>query len=399
MPTPTKNRLSPVFWAIFCLGIGLGIISDPSASYKAAKNGLKIWWEIVLPSLFPFFVSSELLVKLGFVAFLGVILEPLMRPLFNLPGACGFVVGMSFLSGFPLSAVLTAQLRASSLCTREEGERLISFTSNASPLFVLGAVSVGMFQNPRLGPYLLTIHYFSNLICGLLLGSISRARGRPCHQQKFGISLVLQAVRALCQNSELPKKGMGTLLSEAIRKSFTNLVVIGGFITFFSVFLSTLKTAGLFSLLLHVLAPTMALLRVDPSLSEGVLNGFFEITVGIKKVSESSGSLLQQLTATEAILAWNGLAVQAQVAGMVTGTDLRLLPYLMARILQAAIAVSLTYLVFARPWEKLSLLQDSDKALSLLVAAICAGIALCLLALRFAGKILPLGFRKLTIIR
>lgn len=396
--TPTEKRLAPIFWMIICLGIGLGIISNPSVAYKAAKNGLKIWWEIVLPSLFPFFVISELLVNLGFVAFLGVILEPLMRPLFNLPGACGFVVGMSFLSGFPLSAVLTAQLRSTGLCTREEGERLVSFTSNASPLFILGAVSVGMFQNPRLGPYLLAVHYLSNLICGLLIGSFSKTKKWPRQQGKHGTCLLLQAVRALCQNSQLPKKGMGTLLSEAISRSFSNLLTIGGFITFFSVFLSILKTAGLFSLISDVLAPITVLLKVDPSLVEGMLNGFFEITVGIRKVSESSGTLLQQLMATEAILAWNGLAIQAQVAGMITGTDLGILPYLVARLLQVPITVSLTYLVFAQPWQKVSHLEHPGGGL-LLVAVICSGIGFCWLLSRFFWKILPATFRKIIIIR
>ncbi|MFY9141196.1 MAG: nucleoside recognition domain-containing protein, partial [Thermacetogeniaceae bacterium] len=102
-----KSIVAPGFFSVLCLLYALGVISYPSASFEAAQQGLKTWWEIVLPSLLPFFIIAELLIKLGFVAFLGTLLEPAMRPLFNLPGCSGFIMAVSYLSGFPLCAILT----------------------------------------------------------------------------------------------------------------------------------------------------------------------------------------------------------------------------------------------------------------------------------------------------
>jgi len=53
---------------------------------------------------YTFFIVAELMVSLGFVNFLGVIMEPIMRPLFRLPGCSSLVIVMGFTSGFPIGA-------------------------------------------------------------------------------------------------------------------------------------------------------------------------------------------------------------------------------------------------------------------------------------------------------
>ncbi len=219
------------FFAALCLLCALGVICYPQASFSAAQRGLETWWEIVIPSLLPFFIIAELLMNIGFVSFLGVLLEPGMRPLFNLPGSSGFIIAVSYLSGFPLCAILANKLRSAGLCTRDEGERLLSFTSNASPLFMLGAVSVGMYNNPALGPLIAGIHYLSNLICGLILRGFSSSPPYTASLQYK--TLFPEALKAFTLGSHLKRKGFGKLLGETIRNACLTLITIGGFITFF----------------------------------------------------------------------------------------------------------------------------------------------------------------------
>jgi hypothetical protein len=92
--------IKPSFFTALCLLCALGVICYPAASFQAAQRGLQTWWEIVVPSLLPFFIIAELLMNLGFVAFLGTLMNPAMRPLFNLPGSSGFILAVSYLSGF-----------------------------------------------------------------------------------------------------------------------------------------------------------------------------------------------------------------------------------------------------------------------------------------------------------
>lgn len=341
-----RELAAPFFWTILCLAFGTGMVCFPAIVFTAAKRGLQTWWEIVLPSLLPFFIISELLMNLGFVSLLGRILEPVMKPLFNLPGCSGFILGVSYLSGSPLCAILTARLRRADLCTKDEGERLVAFTSNASPLFMLGAVSVGMFGNPTLGPFIALIHYVSNLLCGFFLKLFVKAKPYKREIKKNRSSLNCSIMDVFKGDSHLKGSSFGSLLGETVRNASTTLLTIGGFITLFSVLIEIIQATGIFPLILKLLVPFARMSNIDASLVRSLLYGFFEMTIGINEVSKSSGSLLQQLIIIEAILAWNGLSIHAQVAGMMLGTDLSIFPYLSTRILQVPLAVLLTYLFF-----------------------------------------------------
>jgi sporulation integral membrane protein YlbJ len=345
-----KRMIAPTLFTASCLLLALGIVCHPVAAFHSAQRGLQIWWEIVFPSLLPFFIISELLMKLGFVAFLGTLLEPAMRPLFNLPGTSGFIIAMSYLSGFPLCAILTNRLRQEGMCTRNEGERLLSFTSNASPLFMLGAVSVGMYQNASLGPLIAVIHYLSNFLCGILLKFLFPQKSPPA--QSTG-RIFYRALSSFAASTQLQTRGSGQIFGETIRNAGLTLLTIGSFITFFSVLTGVLQAAGIFSLLMRILAPVAALLGLDIYLVRGILYGFFEITIGIEEVSHSTSSILTQLLVIEAILAWNGLSIQAQITGILTDSDLRPTPYIITRIIQMPLAMGITYLAFTLPPEEL----------------------------------------------
>ena len=91
------------------------------------------------------FILSELLIGFGIVKFVGLLLEPFMRPIFRVPGVGGFVLAMGMASGNPAGAKLTARLRQDKQISRVEAERLVSFTNSSNPLFIFAAVAVGFF--------------------------------------------------------------------------------------------------------------------------------------------------------------------------------------------------------------------------------------------------------------
>ncbi len=106
-----------------------------------------------LSRLIAFFITSEILLGFGVVHFMGELLEPLMKPLFNVPGVGAFVLAMGFASGYPMGAKLTTRLREQNMVTRSEGERLVAFTSTSDPLFLFGAIAVGFFHQVELGVF------------------------------------------------------------------------------------------------------------------------------------------------------------------------------------------------------------------------------------------------------
>jgi hypothetical protein len=87
---------SMAFCAVF---ITIAMVQYPKPTFDAAIMELNLWWNVVFPSLLPFFILSEILMGLGVVHFIGVLLEPLMRPVFNVPGIGAFAlstIGFNF---------------------------------------------------------------------------------------------------------------------------------------------------------------------------------------------------------------------------------------------------------------------------------------------------------------
>ncbi|PZN12703.1 MAG: sporulation integral membrane protein YlbJ, partial [Proteobacteria bacterium] len=71
------TKLKTVLLASTVTLFAFSLICYPKQSLEASIRGLNMWWEVVFPSLLPFFIISELLISFGVVSFLGVLLEPL----------------------------------------------------------------------------------------------------------------------------------------------------------------------------------------------------------------------------------------------------------------------------------------------------------------------------------
>ena len=105
------SKVKTLMIAVLLLSFTAAVITHPQESFDASKSGLAMWWEVVFPSLLPFFILSELLIGFGVVRFVGLLLEPFMRPVFRVPGVGGFVLAMGMASGNPAGAKLTSRLR------------------------------------------------------------------------------------------------------------------------------------------------------------------------------------------------------------------------------------------------------------------------------------------------
>jgi len=296
-PHPRKTLLALGLIILFLL-----MIAHPAAIYRGATSGLGIWWQIVFPSLLPFFIATELLLALGVIQFLGALLEPLTRKVFRLPGTAAFALAAGYTSGYPMGAAITARLKSQKLLSASEAARLAAFANNASPLFILVAVAVGMYQNPGLGPFLAGIHYLSNILTGTTLGLL--ARSRP----KTGGNPWQQAVEALAQAHRNDPRNIGQLAGEAIRNAVNGLFTVGGFICFFAVLLQLFNEVPALQAILQSFGNLFKKIGLPPELWPALGAGFFEVTLGAKTAAAANAPLVQKILITEIILAWNGLS-------------------------------------------------------------------------------------------
>ncbi len=339
----------------------------PQSSLNAGLRGLAIWWDVLFPSLFPFFVISELLLGFGIVHFIGALLDPLMQPLFRVPGCGGFVAAVSCASGYPIGAKLTAKLWEQKWITRIEGERLVAFTTSSDPIFLIGAVSVGFFHQPEIALVLGAAHYGGVLIIGLLMrfhGSRSEksdTRSERSHTSQKTWSKsdntvrseqpgpLRQALSAMHTARLEDGRPLGELLRQAIASSLRLIIVVGGLVVFFCVILEALTNSGLMSGLHLLTASLLTACGLPPALTESIVGGIFEVTLGAQAAGEAAAAALPfKVAAAAFVLSWGGLSVHAQVASILNMTNLRYMPFLLARAAHGVISALLA-LVLWRP--------------------------------------------------
>ncbi|MGM0902596.1 MAG: sporulation integral membrane protein YlbJ [Bacillota bacterium] len=333
-----KSKIKTGVLASSVTGMAVSMIIFPQESLDASIRGLNMWWEIVFPSLLPFFVVSELLIGFGVVKFIGVLLEPLMRPLFRVPGVGGFVWAMSMASGTPSGAKLTARLRQEGQITKIEAERLVSFTNASSPIFIFGAVAVGFFHNAQLGVLLAIAHYLGLITVGLVMRFYGKSE-TPKKQDKKKRITIGDAFAALHNSRIKDDRPVGQLLGDAVMSSIQTLLMIGGFIIIFSVINKLLFLLGATAFLAGFIEYLLSLIGLDKSLSMATISGLFEITMGSQMASQvQEVTLLQQAIITSFFLGFSGFSIQAQVASLLSQTDIRFQPFFLARILHGLTA-------------------------------------------------------------
>ncbi|WP_409253594.1 sporulation integral membrane protein YlbJ [Bacillus sp. SCS-153A] len=341
------SQLKTITLAASVTILAASLIIFPQESFEASIRGLNMWWEIVFPSLLPFFIISEMLIGFGVVKFIGVILEPLMRPFFRVPGVGGFVWAMGMASGFPAGAKLTARLRQENQLTQIEAERLVSFTNSSNPLFIFGAVSIGFFYNPHLGIILACAHYLGNVCVGLIMSFHGRKEESKTNISSNKIFSIKEALSALHRTRLKEKRPIGKLLGDAVNSSIQTLLMIGGFIILFSVINKLLFHLQVTPFVADALNIFFRIFMMPEELSLPFISGLFEITLGSQMTSGvESATLLQQAIIISFILGFSGFSVQAQAASIIAQTDIRFRPFFIARIIHGTAAAIITILIW-----------------------------------------------------
>lgn len=322
-----KSLILPCLICIFILFLLLYSKSNLSA----AKDGLTLWANSVLPSLLPFFIATELLGYTNIVPLCGKLLNKLMRPAFNVPGEGAFALLMGIISGYPVGAKIVANLKEQKLCTPLEAERLIAFTNNSGPLFIVGTVGVGMFYSPSIGLILFATHIWACLTVGFLFRWWGKSREKIYRNSAYNID-----------TSTLSFCNLGEVLSKSIISSINTILMIGGFVVLFSIIISMLRTSNI----LYVLADLLTFIGIPDYLSTGLISGFIEVTNGLSFITNiTSCSLHFQILLCSFVLGFGGFSVLLQVLSITSKAKISIKPYFIGKLLQACFALFYTYLL------------------------------------------------------
>lgn len=255
-----------------------------------------------------------------------------MSLLFNIPGEGAFAFMMSIASGYPVGAKIVADLRKENKCSKIEAQRMVSLCSTSGPLFIIGAVSIGILKNPKIAPILLFSHYLSALSCGLIM------RFYKVNVKSISSTSFTNPFTELAKYRKKDKRSLGQIIVDSVKNSVNLVLMIGGYIIFFSVISKMLQITGLFKIIpkcTNLLFPSIKL----PSDTWSIFFiGILEVTNGIKECAVLNIAYMIKITLISFFIGFGGLCVNAQVSGIIQDTDINFILYLLMKSLQGVIA-------------------------------------------------------------
>lgn len=316
------------------LGVGLlwatlALVLWPEQSMGAMRDGIKLCGNVILPSLFPFFVLSSLVVELGMSRYLGKLLEPVMAPLFRVNGNCAAALALGFVGGYPVGARTAIQIYETGQCSRTEAERMLAFCNNSGPAFILGVVGAGVFGSGAAGLLLYLAHLLASLLVGVLF-RFYKPQDSPRTRRGRGPQF---------QAASFPKA-----FTRSVTGALTSTLNICAFILFFTVFLRILAHAGILRLLGGLLSALLAPLGMDQTWAERLLTGLVEVSSGVSSLTD--GTLSGRLSMAAFMLGWAGVSVHCQVLAFLGDSGLSVRTYIAGKLLHGGLSALFARLLF-----------------------------------------------------
>ena len=312
------KRKLPIFAALCALFV---LITASSQVIVCVSAGLRLCGELIVPSLFPFFVLSLLLGKLDFPETLGRRLSPLTERLFHVSGrgATALLIGLT--GGYPMGVAYLAQLLERDELSGGEAQRLLGFCNNSGPAFLVGAIGAGVFGSVKAGLLLYGAHVLAALSAGILL------RGGKTQEN----------TRALPPAA--PPAPFSRALSEAVRDAVPALLSVCGFVILFTVFTGLLEANGFLELLGKILSGLFPL-GLQPI--RALLLGFWELGSGVgalRGLPLSPGSL----ALAAGLVGWGGISVLFQSLALLADLPVKTGQLVLGRVLSAGLGAAFAW--------------------------------------------------------
>ena len=294
--------------------LSLVFIFIPSLS-DSVLDGIKLFFACVLPSLFPYFFITAILTELKTTSKISNGLSPIMKNVFNVNGVCGYAFFMSVIAGFPMGAKLVSDLKTKGVLTETESVRASAFCSTSSPVFLIVSIGSVMFKNTVFGVLLFLTNIMSAILVGIIF-SFYKRKDKPnptvLSQQKVNVDFAF---------------------SDCVYSAVNSSLFVGAVITLFYTITEVL-------IALKILSPITCIVNIiinDLNLSNGLTLGLFEITKGLKAVSNSGISLLT-LPISAFIVGFGGISVIAQSVAFLKSAKIKTAPFVLAKTLSAVLS-------------------------------------------------------------
>ncbi len=227
------------------------------SNFSVMSNVTYTYIYIIIPSLFPFILFNNILIDSKYYLYissskLAYILSKIFKT--NIYGACAIIIG--FTMGYPNAARYLNEMYVNNHISLSESRRLMLFVNNPSPVYLISAIGIGMFNNIYIGIVLI----ISCILSSLLISIISYLLNKSEIENKLQIKNISLTSNLSTYHS--PAINFNTI-TQSISNTFISLAYIFGFMVIFSI---------LFSIIYSIF-------KMDKNVLSSFLNSIFEVSM------------------------------------------------------------------------------------------------------------------------
>ncbi|MGR6543173.1 nucleoside recognition domain-containing protein [Paenibacillus tundrae] len=354
-----SGLLRTIFLSSGAMLLVVAVVLSPKEAFDASIQGLDIWWKIIFPAMLPFLMLSQMLTAFGFTDALGVLLGPLMQRLFRLPGQAGLAIAVGMCGGFPAGADTAARLVQDRQITAKQAGVLAAVAHFSNPMMIIIVLGTAFLHQPVAGYFLLGIHWISGWIAAMIgirllpVGRVANIGTRsasdlsphpsePAHTEIHPMlsskatfprhTLWLRMNLAAREARSRDGRGFGKLLGDTVSQAVQTLMMTGGFMIVFAVFIRLLS------------------LYLTPGSSVALWPSLLEVHLGIYHLSQAPLASVTMIALIAAVLGWGGLCSHLQVSAVLKSVGLAtrsMIDFVSIRLIHGLIAFAMSFVLWA----------------------------------------------------
>ena len=273
----------------------------------------------IMPSLFPMFIISSILVEIDIPKVLGNIFKKPMNILFKTKGEGAFIFFMSMITGFPSSAKYINDLLNKKQINTKDAQKILMFSFFSNPLFIVNTVGIMFLKSQKIGIMLLISHILGNIIIGVIFKNYNQTKSIP--------NTKINNLKYL--NTKINNTNLFKVLITSIKTSIETLINIFGIITFFLI-------------IINILFKTKNIITIP-------LIGILEMTSGLKYLSISNIDYNIKVLLSMFLISFGGFSVHFQIMSILHKKKVKYLPFLISRIIHGIISVLILIVIINFP--------------------------------------------------
>jgi len=295
------------------------MVLNPAVTLIGARHGLLLWFNVIIPSLLPSMIISNIIVS--------VYGETFKSPF-------SYIVFTGLLCGYPLGAATTVQLSNKNKMDTQKMQFLMAICNNSSPMFITNYIIISTLNQQENLFQIIAIIYVPLLLLIMLFmicNHTSPRRMIKANSHKTNI-IELNPKKADIIKSNFKKTDIRNLNIHAIDSSimtgFEIITKVGGYIILFSILSAYIQS-----------------LPIKNELLKCIITGTLEITTGIDSIGKAGFSMELKKLLVCTVTAFGGMSCIAQTHSIINKSGFSIKKYIYHKIIITLLTAFMAYLM------------------------------------------------------